>query len=133
MQLTNYSDDLEIGTRYLHKKTGVVWILTKVGRIHGNTFAAVIQDPAGRSVQVPPGVLIAETIYSIAEPEPSAGILAIGSVAIDYDGPEPEPAAIDPEPELVFKRGPGRQAKPKVEYQSYFGEAKKLGPHKKKI
>lgn len=135
----NPSDELETGARYLHRKTGVVWTVAKVGRIHGDVFSVIIQDPDGNEIKVPPGVLISETLYSEIETEDAepVGILPIGSLEILDDDPPAitPPAALrtpDPEnePELIFKR-PGRPRVEPINFDSYFGEPKKLGPKKK--
>lgn len=117
--------DLEIGVRYRHNKTGVVFELTAANR-----NAATLTGPDGKSINVPPGVL--DNLYSIVEPAESVGILPIGSISIEFDGPTPPPAlgSSDELDELPFKRS-GRPRVERPSIDSYFGEPRKLGPRRK--
>lgn len=123
--------DLEIGARFLHNKTGVEWKITNVRRISAGAFSLIIQDPDGRSIQTTPAIL--ENLYSAVEPEDDPepiGILPIGSIEIDFDGPTPTPALGSQSDELLFKRsGRPRVERPSIE--SYFGAPRKLGPRRK--
>lgn len=121
--------DLEIGARFIHKKTGVVWKLTDVGRVTAGVFALIIKDPAGRSVQTTPAIL--ENLYTVVEePEPIAA-LPIGSMRIESIEPEPEPGPPEELPELVFRRKGRPENIRRPDFKSYFGEPRKEGPRKK--
>lgn len=118
--------DYEVGARYRHNKTGVVFTLTEI-----KPGTATIQADGQSAIKIPPRVL--DNLYSIVEPpEPPdpVGILPIGSVAIEYDGPTPPPALGSITDELAFKRS-GRPRVERPSIDSYFGEPRKLGPRRK--
>jgi hypothetical protein len=123
--------DFEIGARFLHNKTGAEWTITKIGRISAGVFSLIIQDPGGRSIQTTPAIL--ENLYSPVEPDPDpepVGILPIGSIDIEFDGTTPPPALGSNDELLLFKRS-GRPRVERPPIDSYFGEARKLGPRRK--
>lgn len=131
-------NDLELETVYRHKRTNEMFSLFDVRtNSHDPDASTVVLTPIGaptRSFSVPIGVF--ENLYLEVEPEQSAGVLAIGSVALDYDGPRCTAdnadggAVDDPDDELRFKK-PGRPRIERNEFNSYFGTARKHGPRRK--
>lgn len=133
----------ETGTFWSHNRTGAVYRLESIDE---RTGLATIADPEQRRFNL--NVRTLENLYSeigdvdgrhiFGEHSHPDGPLPVGSIRIVDEGPEPDAVTPDPaspaEPiEIVFnpiRKRAGRPQKAKRDFESYFGEPKKIKSRK---